>query len=84
MTRLPVLIFAAGMAIWGLASIPDGSGPDQTSPGHRRGQPGGMSDKAFLAPTRKAATSALRAERPGSCGAAAGRECVRVSLTGRS
>ena len=46
MRRLPYLFFAAAIAIWGLASIPDGSGDEkslrisriQTAAAHRYGQ----------------------------------------------
>ena len=36
MTRLAALMFAAAMAIWGLASIPDGSDDDKGSTAYRR------------------------------------------------
>jgi hypothetical protein len=58
MSRLPVLMFAAAIAIWGLASIPDGSGNDRISPAYRRGELARTSDRAFLTPTQKAAASA--------------------------
>lgn len=39
--RLPIVIFATAIAVWGLASIPDGSGNDKTSSTYRRGGAGG-------------------------------------------
>jgi hypothetical protein len=85
MRRLPVVIFAAAMAIWGLASIPDGSGADKMSLAFRREELTRTPDSALLTPMRRAATSALRGPRFDSCGAAAGgRECLRVSLGERS
>jgi hypothetical protein len=83
--RLPVFIFAAAMAIWGMASIPDGSGADKTLPAYRRGELARPPDRALPTPMQKAATSALRGPPFDSCGAAAGgRECLRVSLGERS
>jgi len=32
MKRLPVLFFAAAIAVWGLASIPDGSSDEKSLP----------------------------------------------------
>jgi hypothetical protein len=84
MRRLPVLIFAAGMAIWGLASIPDGSGANGASAAYRRSELARTPDPVLMTPVAKGAISALRAAPPESCSAvAAGRERVRVSLDGR-
>ena len=67
MRRLPFLFFAAAIAIWGLASIPDGSGGEkssrvsgiQTAAAHRHGQSAGTPRDAFAA--RKATPSSPRA-----------------------
>ena len=77
MRRLAVLIFAAAIVIWGLASIPDGSGGnDKTLPGYRRGELAKTPNRALLTPMQKAA--ALRGAGSCSRGAGAGRgECVR-------
>ena len=84
MIRLPVLFFAAAIAIWGLASIPDGSSGEkslrvsgvQTAAAHRRGQLAGNPRDVFT--SREATTSSLRAARLDHCGALAGtREPVR-------
>ena len=87
MRRLPVLFFAAAIAIWGLASIPDGSSGEKslqvsgvrTAAAHRHGQLAGTARNAFS--TRKAATSTLRAARLDHCGAPGGtRALVRPTL----
>jgi hypothetical protein len=77
MTRLPVLFFAAAIAIWGLASIPDGSSEKssqvsgvRTAAAHRHGQPDGTPRNAVATP--KATPSSLRAARLDHCGAPAG------------
>ena len=57
MRRLPIFMFAAAIAIWGLASIPDGSGNDKTSPAYRRGELA-RTPRAFPTPTQKATTLA--------------------------
>ena len=36
MTQLTTLMFVAAIVLWGLASIPDGSGDDKASPAYRR------------------------------------------------
>jgi hypothetical protein len=85
MRRLPVVIFAAAMAIWGLASIPDGSGAGKMSLALRREELTRTPDSALLTRMQKAATSALGGPRVDSCSSAAGgRECLRVSLGERS
>ena len=85
MRGLPVLIFAAGMAIWGMASIPDGSGAGRTSPAIRRGEVAWTPDRALATPNAKSPISALHAPPLKSCRASAGgRESVRVSFGGRS
>ena len=85
MRGLPVLIFAAGMAIWGMASIPDGSGAGRTSPANRLGEAAWTPHRAFAAHTGKVPISRLHAVPLESRGAsAAGRESVRVSFGGRS
>jgi hypothetical protein len=84
MRRLPLLFFAAAIAIWGLASIPDGSSGEKslqvsgarTAAAYRRGQLAGNPRDAFT--SRKATISSLRAARLDHCGAPAGtREPVR-------
>ncbi len=85
MRGLPVLIFAAGMAIWGMASIPDGSGAGRTSPANRLGEAAWTTHRAFAAPTGKVPISDLHAAPLESRGASAGgRESVRVSFGRRS
>ena len=67
MKRLPFLFFAAAVAIWGLASIPDGSGDEkslrisriQTAATHRHGQFAGSARDAFA--TGTATPSSVRA-----------------------
>ena len=67
MKRLPFLFFAAAIAIWGLASIPDGSSGEKslhvsdvrTANAHRHGQSAGTPRDAFAA--RKATPSSPRA-----------------------
>ena len=67
MRRLPFLFFAAAIAIWGLASIPDGSGDEkslrisriQTAAAHRYGQSAATPRDAFA--TGTATPSSLRA-----------------------
>jgi hypothetical protein len=59
MKRLPLLFFAAAIAIWGLASIPDGSSGEKspqvsavrTAAGHRYGQTAATPRDAFTART---------------------------------
>src|SRR5271170_5026036 len=78
MRRLPFLFFAAATAIWGLASIPDGSSGEKslqvsgvrTAAAHRHAQPAGNPRDAFTTP--KATTSSLRAARLDHCAAPAG------------
>jgi hypothetical protein len=69
MKGLSVVMFAAAIAIWGLVSIPDGSGNEKTSVAYRRGELARTPDTAFMAPTQKAA--ALRTAQFESYGAAA-------------
>jgi hypothetical protein len=67
MRRLPFLFFAAAIALWGFASIPDGSSGEKslqvsgarTAAAHRRGQLAANPRDAFT--SRKAAPSSLRA-----------------------
>jgi hypothetical protein len=67
MRRLPFLFFAAAIAVWGLASIPDGSSGEKslqvsavrTAAAHRHGQSAATPRDALLA--RKAAPSSVRA-----------------------
>ena len=67
MRRLPFLFFAAALAIWGLASIPDGSDGERsfqvsgirTAAAHRYGQSAATPRDALS--TRKATPSSLRA-----------------------
>ena len=67
MRRLPLLFFAAAIAIWGLASIPDGSSGEkslqvsavQTAAAPRLGQSAATPRDALS--TRKATPSTLRA-----------------------
>jgi hypothetical protein len=56
MVRLPVIMFAATIAIWGLASIPDGNSNDKTSQAFRPTTP----NEAFLTPTQKRPAFAFR------------------------
>jgi hypothetical protein len=57
MRRLPVLFFAAAIVIWGLASIPDGSGGnDRALPRYRRGELAKTPNRALLTQIQKAAT----------------------------
>jgi hypothetical protein len=61
MRRLPFLFFAAAIAIWGLASIPDGSSDEkslrisriQTAAAHRHGQSAGSPRDALATGTTK-------------------------------
>jgi hypothetical protein len=84
MRRLPVLFFAAAIAIWGLASIPDGSSGEKplqvsgvrTAATHRHGQPAENPRNAIATP--KGTPSSLRAARLDRCGARTGtRELVQ-------
>jgi hypothetical protein len=85
MRQLPILILAAAMASWGLASIPDKSGAHKPSPAYRRAELAGTADQALSTPIGRTVTSALRAAPLDSCGAAArGHECVGAPLGGRS
>jgi len=85
MRGVPVLIFAAGMAIWGMASIPDGTGAGRTSSANRLGEAAWTPHRAFAAPTGKVPISGLHAAALESRGASAGgRESVRVSFGRRS
>ena len=67
MRRLPFLFFAAAIAIWGLASIPDGSGDEKSlqvsavraAAAQRLGQSAATPRDALS--TRKATPSSLRA-----------------------
>jgi hypothetical protein len=61
MRRLPVLIFAAALAIWGLASIPDRGANDKIA--HQREELARRPLRTFPALTQKAGTSAVRAPR---------------------
>jgi hypothetical protein len=78
MRRLPLLFFAAAIAIWGLASIPDGSSGDsplqvsgvRTATAHRHAQPAGTPRNAFSTP--KVTPSSLSAARLDHCGTPAG------------
>jgi hypothetical protein len=56
MVRLPAIMFAAAITIWGLASIPDGNSNDKTSRAFRPTTP----DEAFLTPTQKRPAFAFR------------------------
>jgi hypothetical protein len=77
MRRLPVLFFAAAIALWGLASIPDGSGDEnslvsgiRTAAAHRHEQSAVTPRDAFTTP--KARPSSLRAARLDRCAASTG------------
>jgi hypothetical protein len=74
MRGLPVVMFAAAIAIWGLASIPDGSGNEETSLVYRSAELARTPDGAFMMTTQKAA--AVRAAHFDSYGAAAGRRII--------
>jgi len=79
MKRLPFLFFAAAVAIWGLASIPDGRTDDKllqvsavrTAASHRHGQSAGIPRDAFMAP--RVTASSVRAARLDRCGDPTGR-----------
>jgi hypothetical protein len=55
MRGLPVVMFAAAIAIWGLASVPGGSGNDRTPPAYRRWELARTTDGAFPRPTQRGA-----------------------------
>jgi hypothetical protein len=61
MTRLTAFMFAAAMAVWGLASIPNQSISDKGSAAHQRVELARTAHRAFLTPLQKSATSASRA-----------------------
>jgi hypothetical protein len=61
MTRLATLMFAAGLTVWGLASIPDQSMSDKGSAAHQRIELARVAHRVFLTPIQKSATSASRA-----------------------
>jgi hypothetical protein len=75
MRRLPVLFFAAAIALWGLASIPDESGDEnslqvsgvRTAVANRHEQSAGTPRDAFTTPMAR--PSSLRAARLDRCGA---------------
>jgi hypothetical protein len=69
MERLPVVMFAVAMAIWGLASISDGGDNDKSRAAYRPVELARTSDGTLLTPTQKVA--ALRAARFESRGEAA-------------
>jgi hypothetical protein len=58
MTRLAALTLVAAIAIWGLASIPDGSINDRGPPSHQRVEQARMRQGAFLTQIQKPKTSA--------------------------
>lgn len=60
MTRLAALMFAATIAIWGLASIPDRSGEDKAATPYRRAELAKAPSRTFVAPTQTSRISALR------------------------
>jgi hypothetical protein len=59
MTRFTAFMFAAAIAIWGLASIPDGSDNDKGSMSHQRSQLARTRGVAFVAPAQRSGMSAL-------------------------
>ena len=62
MTRLTALMFAAAMAIWGLASIPGGSGGDKDFPAsYRRSESAKAPRMAFVAPAQRPGISSKHA-----------------------
>jgi hypothetical protein len=61
MTQLATLMFVAAIALWGLASIPDGGGNDKASPAYRRVELAKMASRVFVTPMRKEPTLAFRA-----------------------
>jgi hypothetical protein len=61
MSQLPAVMFVAAIAIWGLASIPDGSANNNASPAYRRGELVRPPGRALRTRTQQAA--ALRAAR---------------------
>jgi hypothetical protein len=61
MTRLAALVFAAAIAIWSLASIPDQSISDKGLPAHQRVELTRTAQGAFMTPMQKSGTSASRA-----------------------
>ena len=58
MTRLAAFMFAAAMAVWGLASIPEQSNSDKGSAAHQRVELARTAQRAFLTPMQKSAASA--------------------------
>jgi hypothetical protein len=61
MTQLATLMFVAAIALWGLASIPDGSGNEKTSAGYRRVELAKTANRVFVTSMRKDSTLAFRA-----------------------
>jgi hypothetical protein len=59
MTRLTALMFVAAIAIWGLASIPDGSRSDRGSTSYRRSESAKAPRMAFGAPAQRFGIPAL-------------------------
>ena len=58
MTRFAVVMFAAAIAVWGLASIPKGGiGDRASSPAYQRVELARTTDRAFLRATHTSATS---------------------------
>jgi hypothetical protein len=53
MTQLATLMFVVAIALWGLASIPDGSGDDSASPAYRRGELAKATSRVFVTPKRR-------------------------------
>jgi hypothetical protein len=61
MTQLVTLTFVAAIALWGLASIPDGSGSDKASPANRRVELARASNRVFVTSMRRNTMSAVPA-----------------------
>ena len=59
MTQLATLMFVAAIALWGLASIPDGNGNDKVSPAYRRAEFAKRANRAFVT-TRRDQTLTFR------------------------
>jgi hypothetical protein len=59
MTRLTALMFVAAIAIWGLASIPDGSDSGRGSTLYRRSESAKAPRMAFEAPAQRSGIPAL-------------------------
>jgi hypothetical protein len=60
MTQLATLMFVAAIALWGLASIPDGSGNDKASAAYRRVELDKTANRMLVTPKRRGPASTVR------------------------